>query len=35
MGQGFADAVGVKEPPMEIEDSVKELLKQVGNLISE
>ena len=29
MGQGFADAVGVAEPPMELDDSVKGVLEQV------
>lgn len=29
MGQGFADAVGYKEPPMGIEECVKGLLEQV------
>jgi hypothetical protein len=29
MGQGFADAVGVKTPPMELDFCVKGLLKQV------
>jgi hypothetical protein len=30
MGQGFADAVGVKEPPMDLETSVNALLEQVS-----
>ncbi|TVY46924.1 Norsolorinic acid ketoreductase [Lachnellula occidentalis] len=28
-GQAFADAVGVKEPPMDLEDSVKGVLQQI------
>ncbi|TVY16473.1 Norsolorinic acid ketoreductase [Lachnellula arida] len=28
-GQAFADAVGIKEPPMSLEDSVKGVLKQI------
>jgi len=28
-GQAFADSVGVKEPPMEVEESVRGVLDQV------
>jgi hypothetical protein len=31
MGQGFADAVGVETPPMEMEVCVKGLLEQVSS----
>lgn len=30
MGQGFADAVGVEDPPLEMDVCVKELLVQVS-----
>lgn len=29
-GQNFADSIGVKEPPMSLEDSVMGVLKQVS-----
>jgi hypothetical protein len=29
MGQALADAVGFKEPPMEIDDSARQVLEQV------
>ena len=32
MGQGFADAVGVAEPPMEVGDYVERILEQVEYL---
>ena len=30
MGQGFADAVGIKQPPLALEESVEKLLVQVS-----